>query len=88
MERVKIMKYKYKLFTDSQVFHKEYSNKATLSEMVGISCQWRKDKNGKVYTGKARFKLVDKLTHYGNVYKEYRLVNTDYRFTVNEVFIS
>jgi len=87
MERSKIMKCKYKLFTDSQVFHKEYSNKSTLSEMMGMYSQWKEDKNGNFYAGKVRFKLIDTSTHYGNVFKEYRLLNTDYRFTVNEVFI-
>lgn len=53
------MKCKYKLFTDSEVFHKEYSSKATLSEMVGMSCQWKEDKNGRIYAGKVRFKLLE-----------------------------
>jgi len=86
MEMSKIMKCKYKLFTDNEVYMKRFSNKATLSEMTGINSQRKEDKNGNFYVAKVRFKLLDTSNNFENVFKEYRLLNTDYRFTVKEVY--
>ena len=64
----------YKLFSDNETLNNEYHVNASLSEMIGIYSTTNK----KGEQARARFKL---LSHQGNV-KTYRLINTDYTFSI------